>query len=174
MKPKINLSVDKKRVTEGDIVEIRWSCENADTVQFTLDNGYKLNTITIEPSGSKKFRLNRSKGKTEMVIGASLNGKMHYKSVGVRVKAPKVQRAQYVHDYTGAKGLRRNGLKNSWYNFKSKMKYAWGGFSEKKRLAYIILLAICLLMILSSVWHLFYYFGLTALVIYLFYVILKK
>jgi len=174
MKPKIELSVDKNRVTEGDVVEISWSCENADNVQLTIDNGYKMNTVQVEPSGTKKFRLNRSKGKTEIVIGVSQNGRMRYKSVGVRVKRQKVERAEYVHDYTGAKGVRRNGLKNSWYNFKSRVKYAWGGFSEKKRLAYTVLMAICLLMLVSSIWHTFYLIGLTALVVYLIYVIIKK
>lgn len=174
MKPIIDLSVDKKCVVEGDVVEIHWTCDNAENVQLTIDNGYKLNTIQVEPSGTKKFRLNRSKGKTEIVVGAMANGKMRYKSVGVRVKRQKVEKAEYVHDYTGAKGVRNNGLKNSWYNFKSKMKYAWGSFSEKKRLAYIILLSISLLLLVSSFWHPFYRIGLVALVGYLFYVILKR
>lgn len=174
MKPRIELSVDKKRVTEGDVVEIHWSCENAENVQLTIDNGYKLNTIQVETAGTKKFRLNRSKGKTEIVIGAAANGKMHYQSVGVRVKRQKVEKAEYVHDYTGAKGVRNNGLKNSWYNFKSRTKYVWNGFSEKKRLAYIILSALCLLMLVSSFWHQFYTIGLIALVGYLLYIIIKK
>ena len=40
MTPKIELSVDKTTVTEGDIVEMRWSCQNADSVELTLDNGF--------------------------------------------------------------------------------------------------------------------------------------
>lgn len=174
MKSNINLSVDRKSVVEGDVVEIHWACENVDNVQLTIDNGYKLNTIQVEPSGTKKFRLNRSKGKTEIVIGAMANGKMRYKSVGVRVKRQKVEKAEYVNDYTGAKGVRNNGLKNSWYNFKSKMKYAWGGLSEKKRLASVILLAVSLCLLISSFWKPFCKVGMLALVGYLFYVILKN
>ena len=58
MKPKIDLSVDKTKVTEGDVVEMTWSCFAAEKVQLILDNGYKSSTIDVEPSGSKKFRLN--------------------------------------------------------------------------------------------------------------------
>ncbi len=174
MKPNIQLSVDKSKVTEGDVVEMTWSCENADSVRLTLDNGYKCNTIDVEPKGSKKFRLNRSKGRTHLVIGATSGGKTYYKSVRVRVQRMKASKAEYVHDYTGRQGVRRNGLKTTWENFKTKVKMVWGYLPEKKRLAYVILTALCLLMILSAFWPNVFRWGVFLLVGYLFWVILKK
>lgn len=174
MKPKIELSVDKTKVTEGDIVEVRWSCQPAETVKFTLDNGYKLNSIDVEPSGSKKFRLNRSKGKTHLVIMVTNAGKSYYKSVQVRVKKLKPTKAENVYDYTGAKGVRNNGLKNSWNNFKAKMKMAWGYMPDKKKLAFKLLGGLALVSIISMIWPKFMPIGVTILTIYLCYVIIKK
>lgn len=174
MKPQINLSVDKKKVTEGDIVEVTWSCSPADGVQFTLDNGFKKNSIDVEPSGIKKFRLNRSKGRTHLVIAVQYQGKTYYDSVTVRVLKMKTTKTEEVHDYTGAKGVRANGLKNSWANFKSKMKMAWTYMPENKRLAYKILIALLVISLLSFISPRILSIGLLLLSAYLCYTIFKK
>ncbi len=174
MKPKIELSVDKSKVTEGDIVEMSWSCSPAEKVQLTLDNGYKSNTIDVEPSGSKKFRLNRSKGKTHLVIGVTNGGRQYYNSVCVRVRKMKITKTEEVHDYTGTKGFRKNGLRNSWNNFKEKLKMAWGFMPENKRLATKLLLFLCIVMVLTAIWPKLISFGFAALSVYLFWIIVKK
>lgn len=150
MKPKIEFKADKQRVTEGDVVELTWSCTNAELVQLTIDNGYKTITQTVEPSGVKKFRLNRSSGKTKLAISATNDGKTYSKSVGVRVKCAKTTKTQNDYeDYTGRNGVKRNGSKNNWANFKTKVKYVWESMTEKKKLAYKVLLSICLVLIVS-------------------------
>ena len=164
MKPKISLSVDKSVVTEGDVVELKWSCENAESVRFTLDNGYKANTIDVEQSGSKKFRLNRSKGRTHLVS----------RSVRVRVKKMKPTKAEYVHDEMGHRSVRRNVIRNSWLNFKNKLKMVWSYLPERKRLAYVILSALCVLMILSAFWPGVFRWGMFLVIGYLFWVILRR
>lgn len=174
MKPKIELSVDKTKVTEGDIVEMSWSCSPAEKVQLTLDNGYKTNTIDVESSGSKKFRLNRSKGRTHLVICVTNGGKPYYKSVGVRVRKMKASKAEEVYDYTGHKGVRRNGLRMSWNNYKEKMKMAFGYLPEKKRLAVQLLLALGIIMLLTAIWPKLTSLGFLALAAYLFWIIWKK
>lgn len=174
MKPQINLSVDKNKVTEGDIVEVTWSCSPADRIQFTLDNGFKANSIDVESSGSKKFRLNRSKGRTHLVIAVQYGGKTYYRSVTVRVRKMKATKAEKVYDYTGAKGVRANGLKNSWLNFKSKMKMAWSYMPENKRLAYKVLTALCVVALLSLISPKILSIGLLVVSGYLCYVIFKK
>lgn len=174
MKPKITLSVDKTRVTEGDIVELSWSCENVDSVQFTLDNGYKTNTIPVEASGTKKFRLNRSKGRTHLVIGATLNGKTYYESVSVRVRKMKATKAENVYDYTGARGVRHNGLRTTWWNIKSRFRMTWEHLPENKRLAYKMLLSLLLILTVSAFWPPFFRIASFLLIGYLFWVILKR
>ncbi len=174
MKPKINLTIDKTTVTEGDVVEVSWSCSPADSVQLTLDNGYKSNAIPVENSGSKKFRLNRSKGRTHIVVGAMVGDKTYYNSVKVRVKKLKVTKTENVYDYTGAKGVRRNGLRTTWENYKAKMKMVWSYMPENKRLAYKILSALAVLMIISSFWPQFLTWGLLIVGGYLFWFILKR
>lgn len=174
MKPKIEISVNKSKVTEGDVVEITWSCTNATEVQLTLDNGYKANTIPVAFSGSKKFRLNRSKGRTHLVIGAVEGGKTYYKSVTVRVKRMKVTKAEEVYDYTGAKGVRKNGLKTSWNNYKSRVKMAWGYLPENKKLAFKIISILMVIMLLSAIYPKIMSLGLMGLGCYLFWILLRK
>lgn len=174
MAPKIELSVDKTTVIEGDIVEMRWSCQNADSVELTLDNGFKKNTIPVEAVGSKKFRLNRSNGRTHLVIGATVNGKTHYKSVAVRVKKMKATKAEEVHDYTGHKGIRNNGLKNSWENFKTKFKYAWSMFPANKQLAFKIMMLLGFFLLLSAFIPKFQTIGLLIVMGYLCWVVMKR
>lgn len=174
MKPKIDLRIDKTSVTEGDVVEFSWTCNPAEQVQLTMDNGYKTNTIDVEANGSKKFRLNRSKGKTQIVIGVTNGGKTYYKSVGVRVKKMKATKAEYVNDYTGAKGVKNNGLKNTWLNFKEKMKLAWNYQTPEKKLAYKILLALCGYMLLAAFIPRFSHIGLLIIMGFLFWTIFKK
>lgn len=174
MKPKIDLHVDKTKVTEGDVVELTWSCASAEQVQLTIDNGFKTNTIDVETNGSKKFRLNRSKGKTQIVIGVTNGGKTYYKSVGVRVKKMKATKAEYVNDYSGAKGVKNNGVKNSWENVKSQYKMAWSYMPQDKKLALKILGALALLLIFTAFLPKFSAIGVLIIAGYLFWVLFKR
>jgi hypothetical protein len=175
MKPKIEFKADKQRVAEGEVVEVTWSCTNAELVQFTIDNGFKTITQTVEPSGSKKFRLNRSSGKTQLVISATNDGKTYYKSVGVRVKRAKKPKTENDYDdYTGYKGAKRNGGKNNWANFKTKMKYVWASLTEKKKIAYIVLPILCLSLIFSTFSLVLSYICILCVIGYLLFTILKR
>lgn len=174
MKPKIDLSVDKTKVTEGDVVEMTWSCSAAEKVQLILDNGYKSSTIDVEPSGSKKFRLYRSKGKTHLVICVTNSGKQYYNSVCVRVQKMKATKAEEVHDYTGTKGVHKNGLRTSLENAKAKIKMAWGYIPESKRLAVKVLAILTVIMILTAIWPRLISFSFFVLIAYLCWIIWKK
>ena len=37
-KTRMTFTADRHKVNEGEIVEINWSCDGADTVQLTIDN----------------------------------------------------------------------------------------------------------------------------------------
>lgn len=82
----IELSLDKTRIKAGDIVEIKWACENADSVQLSINNGYKEVVTDVPMFGSKKIRLNRSKGKTKITLIAIVGGEKIIKSEEVKVK----------------------------------------------------------------------------------------
>lgn len=174
MKPKIQLSLDKTKVTEGDIVEFTWSSTPAEKVELTLDNGYKANTIPVEAQGTKKFRLNRSKGRTYLVIGATVDGKTYYESVKVKVKKIRAQKAEYMNDYTGARGARENGLYNTWKNFKTKFKISWDNMPDRKRLAFKVLGIWLVVMIVAGIWPKFLLYGQFIVIGYLLWVLWKR
>ena len=63
----MTFTTDRTTVTEGEIVEVRWDCPGAESVDLTIDNGYKTSVIPLEIGGSKRFRLHRSKGRTRLI-----------------------------------------------------------------------------------------------------------
>ena len=65
---------------------MRWDCTGADRVELKIDNGYKASVLNLEISGTKRFRLNRSKGRTALTITAWKDGKHGSKTLKVKVK----------------------------------------------------------------------------------------
>ena len=82
----IELFIDKTTIKAGEILEIKWNCENADSMQLSINNGYKEVVTDIPMFGSKKIRLNRSKGKTKITLIAIVGGEKISKSEEVKVK----------------------------------------------------------------------------------------
>ncbi|MBO4489453.1 MAG: transglutaminase domain-containing protein [Bacteroidales bacterium] len=82
----IQLSIDKPTIYAGEIVEIKWTCEDADSVRLSINNGYKQIDTYVPLSGSKKIRLNRSKGKTRITLTANKDGETISKNEYVKVK----------------------------------------------------------------------------------------
>lgn len=92
----MTFTTDKHTVTEGDIVEVRWDCPGADSAELTIDNGYKTTNLPLELSGSKRFRLHRSKGRTRLIITAKVEGKQYSKTLKVKVKELPVTKAETI------------------------------------------------------------------------------
>jgi hypothetical protein len=82
----IELSLDKTTVKACEIIEIKWTCEDADSAQISINNGYKQVVTDVPISGSKKIRLNRSKGKTRITLTATKGEEKFFKSEDVKVK----------------------------------------------------------------------------------------
>lgn len=170
-------TIDRNTVTEGDTVEIRWDCSGAEKTFLTIDNGFKATRLEIENAGSKKFRLNRSKGKTLLTLEAMANGKTTRKRIGVRVKKLKTTRTQTVNDEVFRRQreeFARKPFREKWQLLKTAARTAWQYMPEKKRNAYRILGLILLVLLLLSISPIVLSVGLLALAVYVVCVILKK
>ena len=162
--------VDRHRVTEGGVIEIQWDCTLAEQVSLELNNGYKNSTIQLPISGSKKFRLNRSKGLTKLTIIAQIKGKPYKKSSYVYVGKMKVTRAETVDNQGNSMNklqIWRSQLVTKWRNWRNKMRYAWGCLDDKKRMAYTIMLMIGATGLVSIFWPMFTSIGMLVMLVYL-------
>ena len=171
MKPQITFTTDTDTVTEGDVISIQWSCNPSDSVRLIIDNGFKTNTIDVEASGIKRFRLNRSKGKTKLTIIALYNGKEASKTIKVKVKEMEVINAETVNDgraYSGSHSM------SWWKKTKMKLLYLWMTLPPTKKIVVIILNFLLVLLVMSLIFPRFLIFGLTLIIIYLTYFLLKK
>lgn len=173
MKPKVTFTADRHKVTEGDIVELRWNCPTAQSASLTINNGYRSSSIPIEPSGSKKFRLNRSKGRTKITLNAILDGHSYSQQLYVRVKPLKPIKAEQVDD----RGRKINPLNQLWRNIKAatkNLRTQYHLLPKHKQQALTLLSLLALTLLLSSFNLLFGTLGLVAISAYLIFVILKK
>lgn len=159
--------VDRDVVTEGDVVTVAWACPGALSAMLVLDNGYKAASMSVEAIGSKKFRLNRSKGKTKIVLETTdAKGKTSRKVLKVRVKELEYTKAEEV----GAE----NPFKKYIREIPQKIKLSWSALDGRKKMAYIVIWSILLTLLLSLINPIFMQIGLTALMFYLAWVLLKK
>lgn len=162
--------INRRTVTEGDIVEINWQCEGADSVSLTLDNGFKSNDIALDIQGSKRFRLNRSKGRTKLTLAVNIQGKVHRKTIHVRVKKMPTVKAETI-DHNGRKmgflGQWWHKVMTKWHQATSKYGTALQALPPKKQMAAKMLFTIGLVLLVSAIWPQAYTLGLTLLSVYL-------
>lgn len=166
--PSTTLTIDKKRITECEIVQITWKTETATKAQLTIDNGHSTHTTEVEPSGTKKFKLNRP-GKTRFTLLTEENGKTRTRTVAVRVRKIKLTRATTVDD----RGKRLPRWKEKWQQAKYRALCAWNTFTPAKRLAFRILLMLALLSLAISLFPKIFVFCLLAIMGYLVWFIYK-
>lgn len=179
MKTNIVFTTNTDTVMEGDVIDIQWNCSPAESVKLTIDNGFKSNTIDIENSGSKRFRLNRSKGKTKLTITTTNEGKEYSKTLKIKVKEMEAIHAETINDsqHSFFNNFRQNNggkFSNWWQNIKMSLVYAWMALPPNKKIAYIILNFLMLLLIISLIFPKFLIFGLILIIIYLLYILMKK
>lgn len=176
-KQRMTFEIDRRTVTEGDIVEITWSCEEADSVNLTIDNGYRNTNIPLELTGSKRFRLNRSRGKTHLSLAVIIKGKVYSKKIDVRVKPIPTVRAETVD----SKGKPLSKMKiwwqnmlTKWHNFCVRTKMDISSLPEGKQVALRTLIILGIVLLLSAKWPNLVVFGFMAITIYLLVVLLRK
>lgn len=167
----MTFKIDKTKVTEGEIVEVRWQCSDAESVSLSLDNGHSKTTIPVEKEGNKKFKLNRV-GQTTITITSTRNGKSTDKRGKVKVSAKKYDTYQRVGDSKIKEWWQKLAHKTG--NYVSKMKYGWSIMPKDKKQATISLTIILAIMIISSFFPSAVFFGLSLLSVYCFYILMKK
>lgn len=176
-KQRMIFEIDRRSVTEGDVVEITWQCAGAEKVTLTIDNGFRATDIPLEVSGNKRFRLNRSKGKTHMTIAVATQGKVHRKTIDVRVKKLPTVKAETV-DPNG----KRVGFLNAWWqkvltnwhNVGAKLKLAMSTLPEGKQVIVKLMALVGVLLIIGAIWPKLYGATLVVLIVVLAVGLLKK
>ena len=166
MENRMTFDVDRTVVTEGDVIEIKWNCTGAERVELKIDNGFRATVLPLEENGSKKFRLNRSKGRTALTITAWKSGKHGSKTLKVKVKEMPTTHAETVD----SQGKPLGALREWWQRWQPR----WQSLPADKRMAVRMLLIIVALLLLTLLSPRLLLLGLTGLVIYLLYIVWKR
>lgn len=178
MKRNMVFDIDKTAVVEGDVVNIHWNCPPGSQVRLCIDNGYRSAAMDVEPNGTKQFRLHRSKGRTKLILTATLEGKSMSRKIAVRVKKMKVEKAEVIDDgwksRRKSKSAHRIPFRERWNLARSSFKYVWQALPERKRLAYVVLFILSMTMLLSLISPKMVSVGITMLAAYLIYIIFKR
>lgn len=171
----MTFTTDRSTVTEGDIVEVRWNCPGSTSVELTIDNGYKSSVIPLEIGGSKRFRLNRSKGRTRLTLTAHVDGKPYSKTLRVKVKEIPVTKAETI-DHRGRTMSRLRQWLNMprWQSLWRTYKMGRQSLPKEKRLASRLLLLLGGVLLLSTFVPVLLLVGLFAITGYLMWVLLKR
>ncbi len=162
----MTFNVDRTTVTEGDIVEVRWDCSGAERVELKIDNGYKATVLPLEISGSKRFRLHRSKGRTSLTITAWKDGKHGSKTIKVRVTDIPTTHAETVDN----QGRKVSGIQQWWQQ--TKLRYQ--SLPSDKRVAANVTMIVAAMLLLTLLSPRLLMLGLLGLLFYLLYVLWKK
>ena len=166
MEKRMTFNVDRTTVTEGDIVEVRWDCSGAERVELKIDNGYKATVLPLEISGSKRFRLHRSKGRTSLTITAWKDGKHGSKTIKVRVTDIPTAHAETVDN----QGRKVSGIQQWWQQ--TKLRYQ--SLPSDKRVAANVTMIVAAMLLLTLLSPRLLMIGLLGLLFYLLYVLWKK
>ena len=169
--------IDKRTVTEGDVVQLNWQCLGAEKAELIIDNGFRTSIIPVETVGTKRFRLNRSKGRTQLTMAVDIDGKTFRKRISVWVKKMPTVKAETVD----SRGRAMSGIGQwwqrivtKWHDYRSKMKFAMQVLPERKQLALKLLAIIGIILLVSALWPKFYSAALLLIIVYLFFVLLRR
>ncbi len=170
---KMTFKTDRSSLTEGEVITVEWDCLKAERVELSIDNGYKATIVPLETAGTKRFRLNRSKGRTRLTITAWVNGKSFSKTIKVRVNTMPTTHAETVGD-DYAQHPPQGGVKGWWQSITARWHSAYQMMTPQKQLAVRILTILAAVFIISLIFPRLLFLGLLAVVGYLAWVVWKK
>ena len=149
MKKKMTLSTDRKSASEGEYIEIRWACDACpDSLFLAIDSGSTQYKIEVSDSGSTRIPVPKSNGKMTVKLIGVFSGKKVTESTDIHVKnnkkAPKTPLSSRMKTL-GEK------MKARWYVFRARMKYWWLAQKKWQKALWIVLLALWLGLLFSSI-----------------------
>ena len=151
-KHRMTFNIDRRTVTEGDVVELTWQCDGAESVTLTIDNGYRQTNIPLEISGYRK-------------------------KINVRVKKMPTVHAETVDHHGNRVGWLsqwRQRMLTKWHDFRTKYRLALQALPERKQVAVRMLLILAAVFLVSAIWPKAYSTALLLLSIYLVVVLLRR
>lgn len=176
-KQRMTFQADHRAVTEGDVVELTWDCTGSEQTELTIDNGFRATQLTLEAAGSKRFRLNRSKGRTHFTIAAIVDGKTYRKKIAVQVRPMPTVHAETI-DHRGRKvgtlGQWWQGVVTKRHDWRAKTRMALQSLPERKQMAVKLLAIIGVAMMVSAFWPAATTIGLTLMMVYLLIVLMRR
>lgn len=129
MKSRLILTTDRKSVSEGEYMEIRWACDACpDSLYLSIDSGSTQYSIAVSDSGVTRIPIPRSNGKMTVKLIGVISGKKVTESIDVRVKSTK--KAGTKVPLSSRMKMFGEKMKAKWYVFRAQMKYWW--LSQKK------------------------------------------
>jgi len=163
---KMTFTTDRTTLTEGEVITVTWDCTGAERVELGIDNGFKATSLPLDISGVKRFRLNRSKGRTNLTITAWVNGKNYSKTIKVKVRELRATHAETVGDNYASQPPKK-GLAGKWQEFKVRWQASWNAMPPIKQLYARLLSMIAGILILSLIIPWIMPIGLVCMGIYL-------
>lgn len=150
MKSKLSLSTDRKSASEGEYIEIRWSCDACpDSLYLSIDSGNTQYSIAVSDSGTTRIPVPRSNGKMTVKLIGVISGKKITESLDVRVKSIKKSRAAKA-PISSRLRLFKEKMQAKWYVFRAQLKYWWLSRKKWQKALWIALLALWLGMLIAS------------------------
>ena len=150
MKSKLSLSTDRKSASEGEYIEIRWSCDACpDSLYLSIDSGCTQYSIAVSDSGITRIPVPKSNGKMTVKLIGVISGKKVTESVDVHVKGAK--RAKSNAPLSSRIKMFGEKMKAKWYVFRANIKYWWLSQKKWQKALWIALLALWLGLLFSSI-----------------------
>ena len=150
MKSKLSLSTDRKSASEGEYIEIRWSCDACpDSLYLYIDSGCTQYSIAVSDSGTTRIPVPKSNGKMTVKLIGVISGKKVIESVDIRIKGAK--RAKSNAPLSSRMKMFGEKMKAKWYVFRANMKYWWLSQKKWQKALWIALLALWLGLLFSSI-----------------------
>ena len=150
MKKQMKLSTDRKSASEGEYIEIKWTCDACpDSLYLAIDSAHTQYSIAVSDSGSTRIPIPKSNGMMTVKLVGLISGKKVSESVEVRVKTAKQSKPK-VPLSVRMKTFGEN-MKAKWYVFRANMKYWWLSQKKWQKALWIALLALWLGLLFSSI-----------------------
>lgn len=132
----MRLEISKRIIKAGDILEVKWNSEEGTAPRLILQTGGREVSLAVPESGSKRFRMKKSKGNHSVALVTDVYGKEKKikKRILVYGQAQETDEFEYVDRGDASPINQMNNRISMW----------WKSYSpEKKRLYILLLLLLC-------------------------------